>query len=174
MVYCFVCIFLADIEPWHLIFPFLKFTFIFLVLILFYRLFVKPALFRNRDSGYQSYTGSGNTDNVNIELFRDKAGNPCLINLIVRNSGNREVDLEAPVLIFKRWFGKRRFRILSVDFSDIYPMLIKSGSASVVRINLEQFYDFAPELSKADRLGVEMKEVNGRTFRSGTIRLKWL
>ena len=84
MVYCFVCILSANIEPWHLIFPLLKFTFIFLILILFYKLFVKPRLFKiNRYSGDWKYTESGNISNVKIELYRDKTRNPSLVNLIV-------------------------------------------------------------------------------------------
>lgn len=174
LYYLFGCILLANIELWHYIFPLLKFTFISLVLISFYKLFVKPGLLKkNRSSSEEKYTESGNIAPIKIELLRDKFSNPSLVNLIVRNIGNREVELEAPVLIFKRWFRKRRFRIKSVDFSDIYPMLIKSGSCSVVHIDLKQFYGFAPELIKTDRLGAEMKEVDGHTFRSGTICLKW-
>jgi hypothetical protein len=174
MVYCFVFIESVNAEPWHFIFPLLKFTFISLILLFFYKLFVKPRLFKNNiNRSDWKHAKAENAGDVKIELFRDKTLNPSLVNLIVRNNGNNEVDLEAPVLVFKRWFRERRFRIVSVDFSDIYPMLINGGKVSVVRIDLRQFYGFAPELIKAGRLGAEMKEVDGRTYSSGTIRLKW-
>lgn len=174
MVYGFVFIASVNAEPWHFIFPLLKFAFISLILFFFYKLFVKPRLFKNHiHRSDWKHAKLVDAADIKIELLRDKNRNPSLVNLIVRNNGNIEADLEAPVLVFKRWFWKRKFRIVSVDFSDIYPMLIQGGKVSVVRIDLQQFYDFAPELIKAGRLGAEMKEVEGRKYSSGTIRLKW-
>ena len=94
--------------------------------------------------------------------------------MTVRNTGKREVDIEAPVLVFKRWRSKRKFRILTVKESEIYPMFMKSGEESVVNISLEQFYQNIPELRRACRLCVEMRDDTDKKYISRTIRLKWI
>lgn len=111
---------------------------------------------------------------VKITLSGDRAYKPLNIMMTVWNIGKREVDLYAPLLIFRRWGSKRIFRILTVGYAEIYPMLIDPGKESVVNISLEQFYQSVPELRRACRMSVEMKDDTGRKFRSTTIRLKWI
>jgi hypothetical protein len=111
---------------------------------------------------------------IRISLSGDRTLNPSYIMMVVRNTGKREIDLDAPVLTFIRWRSKRMFRILSVRESDIYPIYMEPGEESVVNISLQQFYNDVPELKRACRLSVEMKDDTGRKFKSSTIRLKWL
>ena len=111
---------------------------------------------------------------IEITISGDRISNPSYIMMIIRNIGKREVDLEAPVLTFRRWRSKRMYRILTVGYSEIYPMLIEPGQESLVNISLEQFYHEVPELRRACRLSVEMKDDTGRRFKSRTIRLKWI
>jgi len=91
----------------------------------------------------------------------------------VTNTGTKDVDLEAPVIIFKRWFSKRKFRVLKVQHSEIYPVLLEPGSTSGLEISLDQFYETVPELQLACRMNIEMRDRSGKRFKSQTIRLKW-
>jgi hypothetical protein len=93
--------------------------------------------------------------------------------MTVTNTGLKEIDLHAPVIVFKRWFTKRKFRVLRVEHSEIYPILLEPGDASVLNISLDQFFEDVPELQLACRMNIEMKDLNGKWFRSSTIRLKW-
>ncbi len=111
---------------------------------------------------------------VEITLSGNRRIKPSYVLMTVRNIGKREVDLQTPVLIFKRWRSKRMFRILTVKESEIYPMFMDPGKESVVNISLEQFYQSVPELRRACRLSVEMKDDTGKKYKSRTIRLKWL
>jgi hypothetical protein len=165
--------FLEIHDPSRFIFPLLKFLFIFLILIVFYRYFIKPVIYKRNRGSFNRELRPDDRSKIKIEILRDKINNPFLINLIVQNTGKKEIELNAPVLVFKSWARKRRFRILSVDFSDIYPMLIMKGKAAVIPIDLKQFYRYDPGLKKASRMGVEIPEVDGPTFKSRTFRLKW-
>jgi hypothetical protein len=93
--------------------------------------------------------------------------------MTVVNTGIHEIDLYAPVIIFRRWFTKRRFRVLKVEHSDIYPILLERYKAYELDISLEQFYETLPELQLACRMSVEMKDLKGNRYKSHTIRLKW-
>ena len=111
---------------------------------------------------------------IEIVLSGNRNSNPSYVLMTVSNVGKREIDLEAPILIFKRWRSRRKYRILTVGESEIYPMLMDPGQESVVNISLEQFYQPVPELRRACRLSIEMKDDTGRRFKSRTLRLKWI
>lgn len=109
-----------------------------------------------------------------IHLTGDKGYKPAVVTIAVQNPGNRPVDLEAPVLIFKRWSSARKFRINSFGGIDDFPVWLEPGYEAKWNIELEQFYKRVPELRRACRLNAEMREVSGKKFVSRTIRLKWL
>ena len=108
-----------------------------------------------------------------IILNKDRRFNPSNVGMTVTNTGLKEIDLNAPVIIFKRWFSKRKFRVLKVEHSEIYPILIEPGKTSALDISLDQFYESVPELQLACRMSIEMKDRSGKSFKSQTIRLKW-
>ena len=108
------------------------------------------------------------------EIILDKSQkyNPAIIGMTVTNTGTKDIDLNAPVITFKRWFSKRKFRVLKVEHAEIYPLLLEPGKAYVLDILLDQFYQAVPELQLACRMSIEMKDRNGKRFKSRTIRLK--
>lgn len=108
-----------------------------------------------------------------IRLEKSHRFNPSNVSVTVTNSGTHEIDLFAPVIIFRRWFSKRQFRILKVEHSEVYPILLEPGRTSELDISLQQFYDAFPELQLACRMNVEMKDRSGKRYKSRTIRLKW-
>jgi len=107
-----------------------------------------------------------------ISLDKSKRFNPSTIGMTVTNTGTKDIDLNSPVIIFKRWFSKRKFRVLKVEHAEIYPLLLESGKTYALDISLDQFYEAVPELQLACRMSIEMKDRNGKRFKSQTIRLK--
>ncbi len=107
-----------------------------------------------------------------IVLDKSQRYNPSIIGLTVSNTGTKEIDLSAPVIIFRRWFSKRKFKVLKVEHSEIYPILLGPGKIYELDISLDQFYEAVPELQLACRMSIEMKDQNGKRFKSQTIRLK--
>lgn len=108
-----------------------------------------------------------------IDLVKSRRFNQSNVEMTVTNTGTKEIDLYAPVIIFKRWFTERKFRVLKVEHSEIYPILIEPGRTSALDISLDQFYESVPELQLACRMRIEMKDRSGKKFKSQTIRLKW-
>lgn len=108
------------------------------------------------------------------EIILDKSQkfNPSIIGMTVTNTGTKDIDLNSPVITFKRWFSKRKFRVLKVEHAEIYPLLLEPGKSYILDISLDQFYQAVPELQLACRMSIEMKDRNGKRFKSQTIRLK--
>lgn len=157
------------------IYPSIKWILILFLLGCIAVYFLRSTIYRRRTPGRKLSFGERLIPaKIEITISGDKSLNPSYIMMVTRNTGKREVDLDAPVLTFRRWRSKRMFRVLTVRYSDIYPMLLDQGQESVVNISLEQFYHEVPELRRACRLSVAMKDDTGRRFTSRTIRLKWI
>lgn len=152
----------------------LKWSLIITVLVGGYFIVNRSRTFAKGASGKKlSFRKRSKTNAVEIYLGKSRRFNPSNVEMSVTNYGTNEMDLYAPVIIFKRWFTKRKFRILKVEHSEIYPILLEPGKTSVLDISLEQFYEAVPELQLACRMSVEMKDRNGKRFKSKTTRLKW-
>lgn len=163
---------MMELSPFVLIL--LKWSLIILVLVIGFFVFNRTRTFAKGTSGKKmSFRKRSKSYDAEISLNKNRRFNPSNIEMTVTNTGTKEIDLHAPVIIFRRWFTKRKFRVLKVEYSEIYPILIAPGKASVLAISLEQFYETVPELQLACRMSVEMKDLNGDRFKSQTIRLKW-
>jgi len=152
----------------------LKWGLIITALLIIYFIFNSSRTFAKGPSGKKlSFRKNTKTSAVEIILIKSRRYNPSNIGMAVTNIGTQEIDLYAPVIVFRRWFTHRKFRILKVEHSEIYPILLEPGKTSVLDILLDQFYEAVPELQLACRMSVEMKDRNGKRFKSQTIRLKW-
>jgi hypothetical protein len=155
--------------------PVLKLTLVVILLVCLAFYFLSDRIFRKGIPGRKLSFGERLLrGKVEITLSGNRTLNPSYVLMTVRNTGRREVDLQAPVLVFMRWRSRRMFRILTVKESEIYPMFMDTGQESVLNISLEQFYRSVPELRSACRLSVEMKDDTGRKYKSRNIRLKWI
>jgi len=152
----------------------LKWGLIITVLVIGYFIFNRSRKFSKGASGKKmSFRKRSESNAAEINLSKSRRVNPSNVEMSVTNYGTKEMDLYAPVITFRRWFTKRKFRVLKVEHSEIYPILLEPGKTSILDISLEQFYEAVPELQLACRMSVEMKERSGMRFKSQTIRLKW-
>ena len=152
----------------------LKIVLIIIVLVIGFLTFNRTRTFSKGASGKKmSFNKRTNPFDAAIKLHKSSHLNPTNIEMVVTNTGSREIDLHAPILIFNRWFTSRKFRVLKVEHSEIYPILLEKGKTYFLDISLEQFYETVPELQLACRMSVEMRDLSGKRFKSQTIRLKW-
>ena len=152
----------------------MKGVLIIIIMVIGYFIFNRSRTFAKGASGKKmSFNKRSKPFSASIDLYKSSNFNPANIKMVVTNTGTREIDLHAPVLIFKRWFTKRKFRVLKVEHSDIYPILLEKDKTYLLDISLEQFYETVPELQLACRMSVEMRDLSGKRFKSRTIRLKW-
>ena len=152
----------------------LKMALVITILVMGFVIYFRTRTFSKGNSGKKmKFNRKRMPYNAEINLSKNWQVNPFIIEMKVTNTGTKEIDLYAPIIIFKRWFSKRKFKVLRVEHFEIYPILVEPGKSSYLNISLEQFYNTAPELQLAFRMCVEMKDRNGKIFRSHTIRLKW-
>lgn len=152
----------------------LKWGLIITILVIGFYLYGRTRTFKKGTSGKKLSFGNRTKPYfAEIHLVKSRRFNPSYIEMTVTNTGKNDIDLNAPVIIFKRWFTKRRFRVLKVEHSEIYPIFLEPGRSSVLDISMDQFYEAVPELQLACRMRIEMIDHKGKSYRSQTIRLKW-
>lgn len=162
---------MMDVSPFVL--TLLKWFLITGVLVVGYFIFNRTRTFAKGANGKKlSFNKKKVPYAAEISLDKDQRFNPSTIGMTVTNTGINDVDLNSPVIIFKRWFSKRKFRVLKVEHAEIYPLLLEPGKIYELDISLDQFYVAVPELQLACRMSIEMKDRNGKRFKSQTIRLK--
>jgi len=162
---------MMDVSPFLL--TLVKWTLITIVLVVGIFVLNRTRTFAKGTNGKKlSFNKKRVPYDAEIVLDKSQRYNPSIIGLTVSNTGTKEIDLSAPVIIFKRWFSKRKFKVLKVEHSEIYPILLEPGKIYELDISLDQFYEAVPELQLACRMSIEMKDQNGKRFKSQTIRLK--
>jgi len=162
---------MMEVSPFVL--TLLKWMLIAIVLVIGFVVFSRSRTFAKGTNGKKlSFNKKKVPYDAEIVLDKSQRYNPSIIGMTVSNTGTKEIDLNAPVIIFKRWFSKRKFKVLKVHSSEIYPILLEPGKIYELDISLDQFYEVVPELQLACRMSIEMKDQNGKRFKSQTIRLK--
>jgi hypothetical protein len=141
-----------------------------LIFILFFKRSKRDKVFGKKRSIKEKFI----SPKVKIDFEGERKLRPRIFKLYVENIGKTEIDLNAPVIIFKRWKSVRKFRIKPANQTDVYPTWMEPGGKYTLNINLENFYQVDTTLRRACRVRIEITDVNGKKFKSRFVRVRWL
>ena len=106
---------------------------------------------------------------VKIELAKNKLYYPEYLTLTVKNSGNTDIDLDKPKLVFDNFWLKRNFRIKGMNNRTYYPLYLEKGKKHTLDIELTQFYHHDKRLKKYPKIRVIIYDVKDRKLGSKSI-----
>ncbi len=109
---------------------------------------------------------------LNIELTKDRLMRPKVLTLFIKNTGKRFVDLEAPVLVFRKLWSIRKFRINRLNKLEIYPLYLEAGKTHTVTIELSRFFEYDKKLKRFYWGRIVLEDVDGRRFKSKRVTLR--
>lgn len=101
---------------------------------------------------------------VRVELYKDRLYYPDALELTVTNTGNVDVDLDAPLLIFSSLWYSRKFRLKGTNNNRFYPLYLGVGQEHKLNIDLNRFYGFDKTLKRAPRVKIRVSEVTGKSL----------
>lgn len=107
-----------------------------------------------------------------IELLKDRKYYPDFIKMTVRNIGKSDVDLDQPLLIFRNFWTKRKFKLKGTNRYNFYPLLLEPGKIHDLTIDLNHFYRHDKRLKRYPRITVVVSDVNGKKFAPQSIMLR--
>ena len=130
-------------------------------------------IFRKKDTEKKSGTGGlFKFRKVKLELQKDRLYYPDYLKLTVTNSGNTDIDLDRPLLIFDNFWLKRKFRLNGMDNHLLYPLYLEKGKIHTLDIDIYRFYRHDKRLKKFPKVKIVVSDVKGRRLGSKAVYLR--
>ena len=141
-----------------------------IVLVVFFSIFV---LSRIKKTGRRIKVGSFfKIRRVKLEITKDKLYYPDYLTMKVKNTGNSDIDLDRPWLVFDNFWLKRNFRIKGTNNHSFYPLYLEKGKTHTLDIALGQFYRHDKKLKRYPKLRIKLYDVKTRKLGSKSIFIR--
>jgi len=115
---------------------------------------------------------TGKRKRVSVDLKKDRLYYPDFLELTIRNTGNTDVDIDKPVLIFSSIWLKRKFVIKGTGNYHFYPLYLNKGQSHTLAIDLNRFYRHDKTLKRLPGAKVVVNEVGGKKLGSCKVLLR--
>ncbi|WP_321288560.1 hypothetical protein [uncultured Sunxiuqinia sp.] len=109
---------------------------------------------------------------LKIELLKDRKFKPNVLTLKIANSSKKDIDLEAPILMFRKIWTKRKFKLKGINQYVIYPLFLEAGKTHELRIDLSVFYNHDRKLKRYFWSKIRVFDTNGKKYSSSYITLR--
>lgn len=109
---------------------------------------------------------------VNIELEKDRLYFPDELILTVKNTGNVDIDLDRPLLIFDSFWLKRKFRLKGMENRTFYPLYMIKNYTHTLQIDLNHFYSYDKKLKRYSKVKIILFNVKGKHLGSKSVYLR--
>jgi len=109
---------------------------------------------------------------IRVKLEKDARYYPDHLILKVKNTGNTDLDLDQPLLVFDNFWLKRKFKLKGMASRTFYPLYLESGKAHSLDIDLTRFYGHDKRLKKFPKAKVLIRDVKGRKLGSSSVFLR--
>jgi len=109
---------------------------------------------------------------VKIELLKNRLYYPDYLELTIFNTGNTDVDIDTPLLVFSGLWYNRKFKLKGTNNTSFYPLYLTKGQSHSLNIDLNRFYGFDKTLKSLPRVRVVISEVNGKRLGSKKVLLR--
>ncbi|MFV0377793.1 MAG: hypothetical protein ACK5JD_10895 [Mangrovibacterium sp.] len=109
---------------------------------------------------------------LQVELLPNRSYRPELLTLLINNGTRRDVDIEAPVLIIRKLWSVRKFRLKGINRAQIYPLYLEKNNKHELRISLSVFFRHDPTLHSYYWARVLLKDTTGRCYSTNYVTLR--
>ena len=109
---------------------------------------------------------------LKVILVKNKYYKPTHLNLIIENVSKKDADIEAPVILFRKLFAKRKFKLKGINKSEIYPLYLEKGKVHDLSINLSVFHNYDRKLKKYYWCRVFFEDTKGRKYSTKYVKLR--
>ena len=109
---------------------------------------------------------------IRIDLVKDRKYYPDFIEMKIKNTGGRDVDISQPLLIFDNFWFKRKFKIKGTNNYHFYPLILGKGDTHTLDIDLNRFYKHDYRLKKYPKVKLVIAEREGKKLGSRSVFLR--
>ena len=109
---------------------------------------------------------------ITVDLHKDRNFRPKVLILKVKNNRRKDVDIEAPVLVFRKLWSKRKFKLKGMNRYEIYPLYLEAGKEHELQINLSVFHEHDRSIRRFYWAKVFVFDTKGRKYSSKYVTLR--
>lgn len=151
-------------EGYKLLIALLLFLAIPVLVFLFRRIFKKGQKQKTKISFWKK--------KLKVFLGKDKKYRPAFLFLKIENVSNRDIDIEAPILHFRKLWSKRKFKLKGINRQEIYPLYLEKGKMHELQIDLSVFHQHDRKLRKFYWAKIRFHDTKGRKYSTKYITLR--
>jgi hypothetical protein len=107
-----------------------------------------------------------------ISLVKSSLYYPDFLTLTIQNTGNVDVDIDRPLLVFDNFWLKRKFKIKGLENRSLYPLFLEKGKTHSLQIDLNRFYYHDKSLKKYPKAMVSVFDVHGKKLARKSVYLR--
>lgn len=144
---------------------------IWLVLAILALVLVIPA-FRKLKKGGSSFHLPFTGRRLKADLLQDRRYRPKTLTLVVKNISRKDIDIEAPVIMFRKLLSIRKFKLKGIDRHEIYPLYLEAGKMHELHINLSIFHGYDRALRKFYWARILLCDTSGRKYSTRYVTLR--
>jgi hypothetical protein len=124
---------------------------------------------KKRPGGFSSFFSKVQLE---VLLDKDRPLRPQVLTMTIRNTGQREADIDAPVLEFRKIWSQRKFKLKGVSKQQIYPMFLDPGKLHRLKIETSTFHQYDKSLKSYYWARIFVSDVDGRKWKSNKVKLR--
>ncbi len=109
---------------------------------------------------------------IKVDLLKDRMYKPKTLTLRIKNKSRKDIDVEAPVLMFRKLWSKRMFRLKGLNRYEIYPLYLEAEKTHELRISLNVFHEHDKSLKRFYWAKVYTYDTKGREYSSRYVKLR--
>lgn len=109
---------------------------------------------------------------LKVELEKNRRYRPSVLTLKISNNSRKDIDLQAPVLMFRKLWSKRKFKLKGIDRYEIYPLYLEAGKAHELRIDLSVFYNYDKKLRRFYWTKIRVADTKGKAYTSRYVTMR--
>ena len=109
---------------------------------------------------------------LEIILEKDRILRPQVLTMTISNIGKNEADIDAPVLVFRKIWTTRKFKLNGINGQHIYPMFIGPDKMHQLRIETATFHQYDRSIKSFYWAQIQLTDVDGRRWKSNKVKLR--
>jgi len=109
---------------------------------------------------------------IQVNLEKNRIYYPDVLTLTVKNTGNVDLDIDKPLLIFDNFWLKRKFKIKGFENRTLFPLFLEKGNTHSLEIEINSFYFHDKRLKRYPKVRIIISDVKGRRLGSKSVFLR--
>lgn len=109
---------------------------------------------------------------LEVTLEKDRLFHPRVLTMTISNIGKQEIDLNAPIIEFRKIWSKRRFKVNGIQGHQVYPLFLYPGITHQLEIETITFHQYDRDIKSFYWARIYVSDAEGHQWKSNKVKLR--